>query len=102
MLTLDEVLLAESSDDYQIQRALQFRRSTASFSEQCSCDREIQVYFDRKGSPSYRFNCLVVHQPWKFQQVTQNKSNLERKSKDKQKIPPGIKLLDLQPSYNLA
>lgn len=73
VLTEQELVLAvsKSQTDKRIRSALLTRRKTDNFSEQAACDREIQRYLFRKGTLAYRFNCCVVHQPWRFQQVTQ-------------------------------
>jgi len=70
VLTAEEMELAQGSVDWRIRRGLQTRRSTTNFSEQCSSDREIQSKLNRKGSPPYRFNCYVVHNPWRFSQIS--------------------------------
>ncbi|KAK4026014.1 hypothetical protein OUZ56_015043 [Daphnia magna] len=72
VLTENELLTAitKSQTDRRIRFALNTRRKTANFSEQAACDREIQRYLSRKGTSAYRFNCCVVHQPWRFNQMT--------------------------------
>ena len=70
VLTEQELTLASMSQrDHRIRSALSTRRTTQNFSEQAACDREIQRYLLRKGSQAYKFNCCVVHQPWRFVKV---------------------------------
>jgi hypothetical protein len=71
VLTEQELVLAitKSQRDRRIRSALFTRRNTVNFSEQAACDREIQRYLCLKGTIAYRFNCCIVHQPWRFNQV---------------------------------
>lgn len=55
--------------DFRIYSALFTRKTTSNFSEQAACDREIQRYLGHKLTIAYKFNCFIVHQPWKFKQV---------------------------------
>lgn len=72
VLTEQELVLAinKSQRDRRIRSALFTRRKTINFSEQAACDREIQRYLCLKGTLVYRFNCCIIHQPWRFNQVT--------------------------------
>lgn len=72
VLTEQQLLLAttKAQADRRIRSALLTRRTTENFSEQSACDREIQRYLAEKGTQAYKFNCCVVHQPWRFTQVT--------------------------------
>lgn len=74
VLTAQELLLAadKGKKDFRIYSALFTRRTTNNFAEQAACDREIQRYLLHKGTIAYKFNCCVVHQPWKFKQVILN------------------------------
>lgn len=71
VLTEHELLMAitKSQTDRRIRSALYGRRNTVNFIEQATCDREIQRYLLRKGTVVYKFNCNVIHQPWRFNQV---------------------------------
>ncbi|XP_046449764.1 uncharacterized protein LOC124198125 [Daphnia pulex] len=72
VLTEQELVLAitKSQRDRRIRSALFTRRNTVNFSEQAACDREIQRYLCLKGTLAYRFNCCIVHQPWRFNQIS--------------------------------
>ena len=80
VLTVEEVRMAEGSADRRVQRALRMRRATVSFNEQCTCDREIQRYLNRKGSLAWKFNCFVIHQPWTFAQVVEEFQRIIKES----------------------
>lgn len=71
VLTEQELVLAitKSSTDNRVRSALFTRRKTGNFSEQAACDREIQRYLCSKGTIAYKFNCCVIHQPWRFNKV---------------------------------
>lgn len=73
VLTEQELTLArtKSESDYRIRSALFTRQKTDNFSEQAACDREIQRYLphSHRDTQVYKFNCCVIHQPWRFSQV---------------------------------
>ena len=64
------VSVAKTHKDSRIASALTLRMATLNFSEQASCDREIQRGLSTAGFPAYKFNCCVVHEPWKFKEVS--------------------------------
>lgn len=62
--------ILEAKTDSRISSALCLRQETKNFSEQAACDREIQRSLSTAGTnPAYKFNCCVVHEPWKFKKA---------------------------------